>query len=100
MTIKYRVVLFAASAFFALSASLAAAQTELTVIVYGGSFEEGWRKPCRAVREGKPRHQDQDRDRANYADGCNRCAPRKMTPKIDVIMMDEIGAAQANAEGL
>ena len=44
MTIKYRVVLFAASAFCALSASLAAAQTELTVIVYGGSFEDGWRK--------------------------------------------------------
>ena len=44
MTIKHRVVLFAASAFCALSASLAAAQTELTVIVYGGSFEDGWRQ--------------------------------------------------------
>jgi putative spermidine/putrescine transport system substrate-binding protein len=84
------------------SAGAAQAQTprELTVIVYGGSFEEGWKKaviaPFEAANPGI---------KVRIATGLTMetvamMRAQKGDPKIDVIMMDEVGAAQANAEGL
>ena len=80
----------------------AQAQTprELTVIVYGGSFEEGWKKaviaPFEAANPGI---------KVRIATGLTMetvamMRAQKGDPKIDVIMMDEVGAAQANDEGL
>src|SRR5947209_9015376 len=75
-------------------------QRELTVIVYGGSFEEGWKKaviaPFEAANPGI---------KVRIATGLTMetvamMRAQKGDPKIDVIMMDEVGAAQANAEGL
>jgi putative spermidine/putrescine transport system substrate-binding protein len=76
------------------------APSELTVIVYGGSFEEGWKKaviaPFEAANPGI---------KVRIATGLTMEAvammrAQKSDPKIDVVMMDEVGAAQANAEGL
>ena len=80
--------------------SHAQAPRELTVIVYGGSFEEGWKKaviaPFEAANPGI---------KVRIATGLTMEAvammrAQKSDPKIDVVMMDEVGAAQANAEGL
>ena len=83
-------------------AGAAQAQTprELTVIVYGGSFEEGWRK---AVIE--PFEKANPDIKVRIATGLTMetvamMRAQKADPKIDVIMMDEVGAAQANGEGL
>src|SRR5215207_8992179 len=78
----------------------ASAQTELTVIVYGGSFEEGWRK---SIIE--PFEKANPDIKIKIATGLTMqtvamMRAQKDDPKIDVIMMDEIGSAQANAEGL
>src|ERR1700732_3997693 len=78
----------------------AQAPRELTVIVYGGSFEEGWKKaviaPFEAANPGI---------KVRIATGLTMEAvammrAQKNDPKIDVVMMDEVGAAQANGEGL
>jgi putative spermidine/putrescine transport system substrate-binding protein len=90
----------------ALSATLAAPHTaaaqtqDLTVIVYGGSFEEGWKK---AVIE--PFERANPGIRVRIATGLTMQTVAMMRaqrndPRIDVIMMDEVGAAQAHAEGL
>ena len=83
-------------------AGAAQAQTprELTVIVYGGSFEAGWRK---AVIE--PFEKANPDIKVRIATGLTMetvamMRAQKGDPKIDVIMMDEVGAAQANREGL
>ncbi|WP_291296873.1 ABC transporter substrate-binding protein [Elioraea sp.] len=73
---------------------------DLTVIVYGGSFEEGWR---RAVIE--PFERANPGIRIRIATGLTMqtvamMRAQRADPRIDVIMMDEVGAAQANAEGL
>jgi putative spermidine/putrescine transport system substrate-binding protein len=78
----------------------ASAQTELTVIVYGGSFEEGWRK---AVIE--PFEKANPDIKVKIATGLTMqtvalMRAQKDDVRVDVTMMDEIGAAQANAEGL
>ena len=78
----------------------ASAQTELTVIVYGGSFEEGWRK---AVIE--PFEAANPDIKVKIATGLTLqnvalMRAQKDDVQVDVMMMDEIGAAQANAEGL
>ena len=78
----------------------ALAQTELTVIVYGGSFEEGWRK---AVIE--PFEKANPAIKVKIATGLTMqtvalMRAQKDDVRVDVIMMDEVGAAQANAEGL
>jgi putative spermidine/putrescine transport system substrate-binding protein len=91
-----------AVALVAASAGGASAQAprELTVIVYGGSFEDGWKKavitPFEAANPGI---------KVRIATGLTMetvamMRAQKRDPKIDVIMMDEVGAAQANAEGL
>ena len=90
----------AASFACALAAGTVAAQTELTVIVYGGSFEEGWKK---AVIE--PFEKANPGIKVKIATGLTMqtvamMRAQKDDVKIDVIMMDEIGAAQANSEGL
>lgn len=90
-----------ASALCALAAAgTASAQTELTVIVYGGSFEEGWRK---AVIE--PFEAANPDIKVKIATGLTLqnvalMRAQKDDVQVDVMMMDEIGAAQANAEGL
>ena len=78
----------------------ASAQTELTVIVYGGSFEEGWRK---AVIE--PFEKANPDIKVKIATGLTMqtvalMRAQKDDVRVDVTMMDEIGAAQANAERL
>ena len=100
MTMRQHLAAFSAGALCALWASLAVAQTELTVIVYGGSFEEGWRK---SVIE--PFEKANPSIKVKIATGLTMqtvamMRAQKDDVKIDVIMMDEIGAAQANAEGL
>ena len=80
--------------------SAMAQQTELTVVVYGGSFEQGWKK---AVIE--PFEKANPDIKVKIATGLTQqtiamMRAQKNDVKIDVIMMDEVGAAQANAEGL
>lgn len=82
------------------AAATASAQTELTVIVYGGSFEEGWRK---SVIE--PFEAANPDIKVNIATGLTLqnvalMRAQKDDVQVDVLMMDEVGAAQANAEGL
>ena len=84
----------------ALSSGPASAATELTVIVYGGSFEAGWKK---AVIE--PFEAANPDIKVRIATGLTMetvamMRAQKGDPKIDVVMMDEVGAAQANGEGL
>ena len=90
-----------AAAVAALAAPAAArAQQELTVIVYGGSFEEGWK---RAVIE--PFQRANPDVRVRIATGLTMQTAALMRAqrddvRVDVAMMDEVGAAQANAENL
>ena len=84
----------------ALFTTSAMAQTEVTVVVYGGSFEQGWKK---AVIE--PFEKANPDIKVKIATGLTQqtiamMRAQKNDVKIDVIMMDEVGAAQANAEGL
>ena len=81
-------------------AAYAQAPRELTVIVYGGSFEEGWKKSVIAPFEAA-----NPDIKVRIATGLTMetvamMRAQKNDPRIDVIMMDEVGAAQANAEGL
>src|SRR3954468_16471000 len=83
-------------------AAAAQAQTprELTVIVYGGSFEEGWRK---AVIP--PFEKANPNIKVKIATGLTMqtvalMRAQKDDVRFDVIMMDEVGAAQGKAEGL
>jgi putative spermidine/putrescine transport system substrate-binding protein len=97
---RRQVLALASGAMVALSGKPALAVTELTVIVYGGSFEEGWRK---SVIE--PFEKANPDIKVKIATGLTMqtvamMRAQKDDPKIDVIMMDEIGSAQANAEGL
>jgi len=78
----------------------AQATQDLTVIVYGGSFEEGWKK---AVIE--PFERQNPGIRVRIATGLTMqtvamMRAQRSDPRIDVVMMDEVGAAQAHAEGL
>lgn len=100
MFMKQCCLALAASLACVLATGAAVAQTELTVIVYGGSFEDGWKK---AVIE--PFEKANPGIKVKIATGLTMqtvamMRAQKDDVKIDVIMMDEIGAAQANAEGL
>lgn len=100
MSMTRRVAALAAGLACSAFAAAASAQTELTVIVYGGSFEEGWRK---AVIE--PFEKANPDIKIKIATGLTMqtvalMRAQKDDVKIDVIMMDEIGSAQANSEGL
>lgn len=91
---------YAAGLACALFSTGALAQTELTAIVYGGSFEAGWKK---AVIE--PFEKANPDIKVKIATGLTQqtiamMRAQKNDVKIDVIMMDEVGAAQGNAEGL
>src|SRR3954447_18772934 len=78
----------------------ASAQTELTVIVYGGSFEEGWRKAViEPFEKANPDIKVRIATGPTMATGAMMRA-QKGDAQIDVIMMDEVGAAQANRVGL
>lgn len=84
----------------AMMPAMAGAATELTVIVYGGSFEAGWRK---AVIE--PFEAANPDIKVRIATGLTMetvamMRAQKADAKIDVVMMDEVGAAQAHGEGL
>ena len=72
----------------------AEAQTELTVIVYGGSFEAGWKK---AVIE--PFEKANPDIKVAIATGLTLqnvalMRAQRDNVKVDVIMMDEVGAAR------
>jgi putative spermidine/putrescine transport system substrate-binding protein len=78
----------------------AQAATELTVTVYGGSFEEGWKK---AVFE--PFEKANPNFRIKVGQGLTfqnvaLMRAQKDDVKVDVIMMDEVAASEAAAEGL
>jgi len=81
---------------------LASAQpaTDLTVTVYGGSFEEGWKK---AVFE--PFEKANPNTKVKVAQGLTfqnvaLMRAQKSNVNVDVIMMDEVAASEAAAEGL
>lgn len=100
MTTRRRFSTFAAGFACLIAAGSAAAQTELTVIVGGGSFEEGWRK---SVIE--PFEKANPGIKVRIATGLTlqtiaMMRAQKDDVKIDVVLMDEIGAAQAKAEDL
>jgi len=100
MSLPRRYIALGTGLYVALAAGTALAQTELTVIVYGGSFEEGWRK---AVIE--PFEEANPDITVRIATGLTLqnvalMRAQKDDVRVDVMMMDEIGAAQANAEGL
>lgn len=80
--------------------SLAQAQTVLVATVAGGTFEEGWRK---SVVE--PFEKANPDIKVNLVTGLTlqtlaTLRSQKDNVKVDVVLMDEIGAAQANSEGL
>lgn len=90
----------AAMPLFLVDGASAQSPTELTVIVYGGSFEQGWKK---SVIE--PFEKANPDVKIKIATGLTQQAialmrTQKGDVKVDVMMMDEVGAAQANAEGL
>ena len=100
MSTRRPVVAYAAGLACALLSTAALAQTELTVIVYGGSFEEGWKKSVIV-----PFEKANPDIKIKIATGLTQqtialMRAQKNDVKIDVIMMDEVGAAQGNAEGL
>lgn len=84
----------------AANARLARAESVLNVTVYGGSFEDGWRKaviePFQAANPGV---------KVTISEGLTFQAAalmraQKDNVKVDVVMMDEVAATQAAAEGL
>jgi putative spermidine/putrescine transport system substrate-binding protein len=96
---RIAVALFAAL-LFALGAQSARAQTELVVTNYGGSFEDGWRKAV--VEPFEKAHPDIKIKLVQKLvfESMALMRAQKDDVKIDVFMMDEVGAAQATAEGL
>jgi putative spermidine/putrescine transport system substrate-binding protein len=79
---------------------LAYAETVLNVTVYGGSFEDGWRK---AVIE--PFERAHPGVKVSISQGLTFQAAALMRAqkddvKVDVVMMDEVAATQVAAEGL
>ncbi len=92
--------IFAAAALLCGLGASAQAPTELTVIVYGGSFEQGWKK---SVIE--PFEKANPDIKVRIATGLTQQAialmrAQKNDVKVDVMLMDEVGAAQAHSEGL
>ena len=80
--------------------SPARSQTELVATVAGGSFEEGWRK---SVIE--PFERANPDIKVKLVTGLTfqtlaTMRAQKDDVKVDVVLMDELGAAQANSEGL
>ncbi len=78
----------------------ASAQTELTVIGYGGSFQEGWQK---AVIEPFEKANPGIKIKvvtAGTVQAASLMRSQKDNVKVDVMMMDEQGAAQMAREGL
>ena len=80
--------------------SIPARAEELTVICYGGTFEEGWRKAVIERFEAK-----YPGDKIRIATGLTMQVAAKMRAQkdnveIDVVLMDQVGAAQCEAEGL
>jgi len=92
---------FGSALFFVICGGrLALAQTELVATVAGGSFEEGWRK---AVVE--PFEKANPDVKVKLVTGLTlqtlaTMRAQKDDVKVDVVLMDELGSAQANAEGL
>ena len=80
--------------------NLAAAQTEISVIVYGGSFGEGWKK---SVIEPFQKQNPDIKVRivtSQTAQAASLMRTQKNDVKVDVIMMDEQASVQTAAEGL
>jgi putative spermidine/putrescine transport system substrate-binding protein len=78
----------------------AATPTELVVTDYGGSFEDGWRKAV--VQPFEKTHPDIKVKVVQKLvfESMALIRAQKDEVKVDVFMMDEVGAAQATAEGL
>jgi putative spermidine/putrescine transport system substrate-binding protein len=77
-----------------------AAQTEISVIVYGGSFGEGWRKSV--IEPFQKQHPD-IRVRvvtSQSVQAASLMRTQKNDVKVDVFMMDEQFSVQTGAEGL
>ena len=73
---------------------------DLTVICYGGTFEEGWRKAVIERFEAK-----YPGDKIHIATGLTMQVAAKMRAQkdnveIDVVLMDQVGAIQCETEGL
>ncbi|MBZ5527270.1 MAG: ABC transporter substrate-binding protein [Acidobacteriia bacterium] len=92
--------IFLALFVFALLPQRSHAQTELVVTDYGGSFEDGWRKSV--VEPFERAHPDIKIKLVQKLvfESMALMRAQKDDVKIDVFMMDEVGAAQAAAEGL
>lgn len=91
---------FTVMSLFLVQSASAQSPTELTVVVYGGSFEQGWKK---SVIE--PFEKANPDIKIKIATGLTQQAialmrTQKSDVKVDVLLMDEVGAAQAHAEGL
>jgi putative spermidine/putrescine transport system substrate-binding protein len=80
--------------------TFASAQTELVVTNYGGSFEDGWRKSV--VEPFEKAHPDIKVKLVQKLvfESMALMRAQKNDVRVDVFMMDEVGAAQATAEGL
>lgn len=81
-------------------AAIPANAGELVVICYGGTFEQGWRKAVINRFE-----QKYPGDKVHIATGLTMQVAAKMRAQkgnveIDVVMMDQVGATQGEAEGL
>lgn len=91
---------FTVMSLFLVQSAPAQSPTELTVVVYGGSFEQGWKK---SVID--PFEKANPDIKIKIATGLTQQAialmrTQKSDVKVDVLLMDEVGAAQAHAEGL
>jgi putative spermidine/putrescine transport system substrate-binding protein len=80
--------------------SARAAQTELTVIGYGGSFQQGWEKAVIEPFEKANPDIKINVVTAGTVQGVSMMRTQRNDVKIDVMMLDEQGAAQTAAEGL
>ena len=97
---KWIAVCLLAGVVSALCAQGTRAQTELVVTDYGGSFEDGWRKAV--VEPFEKAHPDIKIKLVQKLvfESMALMRAQKDDVKVDVFMMDEVGAAQATAEGL
>ncbi|HXY25899.1 MAG TPA: ABC transporter substrate-binding protein [Candidatus Acidoferrum sp.] len=81
-------------------AQICRAQTELVVTDYGGAFEEGWKKAV--IEPFEKAHPDIKIKLVQKLvfESVALMRSQKSDVKVDVFMMDEVGASQATAEGL
>ena len=79
---------------------LAYAETTLNVTVYGGSFEDGWRKAVIGPFENANPGVKVSISQGLTFQAAALMRAQKDDVRVDVVMMDEVAATQAAAEGL